>query len=189
MAKKWTDARHRQQAQRKADKINAKVAAEIPLFADQAEKVSPEAIYWHWRRHCSAGGEHGVRQFEGNRLLQVFQVRFIRDFARGHMTAEQFTLMDARCFATYPGAEYWYDFWRQVLTGEKIPLRYGKVENRQPGQPATIVVESWPPADWKPPFANRDEFYAKFPYKDQDPPRDHPGAVQPNWKGTPCSSP
>jgi hypothetical protein len=164
MRKKRTEAeklwRRRQQA---ADRKNARLRDEVPLFADQLPQHTAEGEYWRWRLNLSEGVER-CAYVEGCRLLGILRLVAVTGFARKALGEVTFARLDAHCRQVYRSPDYWYGFWCRVLTGERIELAFARVENRQPGQPA-VACTDW----YEQCHLSREEFYERFPFKDTDP--------------------
>jgi hypothetical protein len=138
-------------AARKAAAKNAKLKAQLPLFLAQVELATAEEEYWRWRRNVSRGSENqavGPEQRIGaDRLLDSIQGAFLRHLAKA---IPQFPSLDAYRWRVYPGSGSGYGsmFWKDVLTGRRVVLRYEVIDGR------LIEAEVWPPEGWTPPFTH-----------------------------------
>lgn len=169
MGKQWDDARRWKEAQRKADKKNAKTEAEIPLFAEQEPRSTAEAEYWKWRSiHAHIEGAIGHDSNE-KIFRKDWQIGVMKRIAAELLDAEQFAFMDGQ---RWKGDE-WY-FWRDVITGgrqviasqERIAYHgpnpvFGRHEDgtRDFSHFITDLHERvelrctyWPPEGWTPPL-------------------------------------
>lgn len=164
---KLTEEQKRQRRHaRRAAKENAKVREQIPLFADLVPQSTPEIEHWRWRRNISEGVERiSVMQWT-NRFDEWFTIHILEFVARGLIGNDVvFFKLREKCHRTYPSSSYFYQFWKKVLCGERVEFSYHKVENRQPGQPC-VVCDEW----YQHPHMTPEEFYQRFPYKDEAPP-------------------
>jgi hypothetical protein len=144
--------------QQNADKKNARLREEIPLFVDQVPVETAEGERWHWRRNIANGIEH-LHMRHGYHFLTLLHLILIRRFAREAIAPEMYAKLDGYCRRTFP-CRYTYDygFWKRVLTGEKIEFRMEVIADRKPGEPCMRCVE------W---YAQRhmtsEEFYQRWP--------------------------
>src|SRR5262249_23663802 len=145
-----------------------------PLFA-QAGIVTdhtPQEMYHRWRRNVAEAAERlGV--ILGSRILDELHTHKIRRHARGLVGEEAFAKLDAHCGRVYQSRDYWYGFWRDVLTGKRIELAYEKVIDRKPGEPA-VVCTDW----YEQQHMTTEEFYTTFPFnRFKDEPLTHDSAA------------
>jgi hypothetical protein len=151
--------------QQSANRKNAKVMKQAPLFAHLEPQATAEGERRRWMRNKAKAAEHGD-YIDGMHLLDELRVtQLVRRVARGLVGDEAFEKLDAHCKQVYHATEYWYNYWLRVLTGERIEFGYRKVENRQPGQPAVVCTE-W----YERRHMSRDEYYRLFPYGNPKPP-------------------
>src|SRR5262245_19048351 len=114
--------RHRASAARK----NARLRAEVPLFADQLPGHTAAGEYGHWRRNKAPAAKRTAYVW-GCQLLDVLRLVAVRAYARKATGEEAFAKLDAYCRHTYPPG-YRYGFWCRALTGERIELAFRRVE-------------------------------------------------------------
>jgi hypothetical protein len=156
------EEREHRRHERSAARKNAKLKAEVPLFADQLPQHTAEGEYWHWRFNKATAAER-CAHVEGLQLLDVLRLLAIRTYALKVAGKEAFAKLDAYCRRTYPPG-HWYGFWCRVLTGERIEFGFRRVEDRGDGQPA-VVCTDW----YERRHLSREEFDARFPFKDPEP--------------------
>jgi hypothetical protein len=161
------------QHQRKADRINAKLRAQLPLFANQAE-VSAADMERLWRRRKAQAAE-SVSTFKGCRLLGWFAVGRLLALARQNLAAEVYASLHGYCASTYPALpEYWSSFWSGVLSDTKRVCwawEWREVE----GKRRLAEAAAWPPEGWSAPYSAHE----LRRLLEVLPPGDHPGAVNP----------
>jgi hypothetical protein len=108
-------------AEQKAERLNAKLQTEIPLFADQTEQATPAGEYWKTRRvHAmrERGGVGAADLIVSQRRLDVW---IVREMMRAHLPPEIFAL--ARAIDEKYGDTH--IFWRDICTGSRrIVLEY-----------------------------------------------------------------
>ena len=168
-------------AEQKAARKNAKLKAEIPLFADQVPASTAIGEYWH-TRFVKAGAIEGVEELMADRMLEQFHAGCLRQLAQRVLPAEAFERLNAEHWVqeAYPVM-----YWTQILTTTKRHvLRYdrevflGPFLTKGPKGPdhysekvRIIEAEVWPPAGWVPPFsAEQINDLLRIA-----PPLDHPG--------------
>lgn len=147
--------------ERSAAKKNAKVAATIPLFADQVEKRTAQSEYWHWRRNVAMSFERGSKSGVGTTLgvaLDLIQLQAIERTARSVMP-ELFDELNARVRKTYPSSDYWRRVWIDILCGKEVPCR---MRWNFPLYPPRVIHEPMYP-DWVAPFT-KDQLDTMFPF-------------------------
>src|SRR4051812_16498843 len=105
--------------QRKAERINAKRADEMPLYAEQ-DKTTAENEYWRWRYNkAQADGTitpraDGVYTGDAHILMGVLQEVALRQLAQRHLPAEAHAGLWEYRRRTYPlpGPDYGVPFWQ-----------------------------------------------------------------------------
>ena len=145
-------ARHklteREKFQRKADRINAKQRAEMPLFADQVETTSGEVEYWRWRYNKARSVEGTV---EAHHLLDMLTEHCLRRLAAPHLGLILLDRLTVYRQNTYPPSpEYRISFWKKVLVGGQVVFSWKRVEVN--GKVRVEPEGVFPPAGWKAPF-------------------------------------
>src|SRR5262249_45259523 len=103
-------------AKRKADRINAKVATEAPLFVDQIPKATTEGEYWK-RRFMKAHCPSGEAAAELWRVDQRANLWLLRMLAKRVMDPPDF--LTAEECSRGIGAGPTDRFWTDVLLGRK----------------------------------------------------------------------
>lgn len=173
--------RDRLRAKRKVDRLNAKDAAGVPLFADQLEPRDANAEYWRWRKVkalTADGGHVDLHHVDWNVDKWI-----LRNVARQVMPPTEFDLADQH---RWHGDDI--RFWKNILLGkQRIVLRYwrhvygcgtGTFQGREFVCEKRIdcgEAETWPPPGYVPPLTEAElEALIAIP-----PPVDHPGAVDP----------
>jgi hypothetical protein len=151
--------------QRSAERKNARIREDVPLFADQLPQNTAEGEYWHWRRNKACAAEETRGYYNGVNIFQCLQLQRIWKVAFQFVGEEEFVKLDAYSRRTYPCETYWYGFWKKVLSGERVEFGRELVKDRQPGQPA-VVCTDW----YEQKHMTSEEFYALFPYQWDDPP-------------------
>lgn len=143
-----------------AAKRNKAAREAAPLFADLFQEVTPAQEHWRWMRNNAMGAEHAGRR-TGGVLLGVVQVmQTIRPFAKDLLGLDTFQKLDAYCFRVFHASDYWYSFWKRVLTGERIELMHAPIPDLPPGKYGSVCT------DWyEHQHMTAEEFYARFPYQ------------------------
>jgi len=57
--KRTPEERERRRHRASANRKNAQLRTELPLFADQLPEHTAEGEYWHWRRNKALAAERG----------------------------------------------------------------------------------------------------------------------------------
>jgi hypothetical protein len=157
--------------QRKAAALNAKARADAGMFADVpgvVEEVTADDMWRRWRYNVAKAAENlGSIGLVGLvRPLQIVQAQSLEDLARellGPEVAERLRAKARKIYRDYYG--YAYSFWCGVMTTPERVV-FAMIPNPEPGgRPAVIPVDFWPPDGHVPPMT-RDQFHARFPYKD-----------------------
>lgn len=132
--------------QRKADKKNAKTLAEMPLFAALEPKADARSEYWHQRRWAAGRyTEAAPAGFAAAGMAGMEWLRFraIERFAATVIGPEITAKIVAHIIRVYPMPDYGVGVFSEILTGRKVVFNFIRVENRQPGQSATIEGETF----------------------------------------------
>lgn len=166
---------------KEAAKKSAKDKEDAGLFADYVEETTAEELYWQNRHNKSRGMElvHQLSASVGGRALDFLQLQAIERYARtvlGEAVAEELRAHAHRVYDNY--ASYGYGFWQEALTsGNKIVFAW----ERTPDPTASIGYRAtparfFPPEGWAPPLS-REEFWARFPYKEPELGPDDPAGL------------
>lgn len=132
--------------QRKADKKNAKTLAEVPLFADLEPKATARSEYWHQRRTAAGWYKESAPAgfaAAGMAGMEWLRFRAIERFAATVIGPEITAKIVAHIIRVYPMPDYGVGVFSEILTGRKVVFNFIRVENRQPGQPATLEGETF----------------------------------------------
>lgn len=171
----------------KAQAMNARTQEEIPLFADQVDPETPEALYRQWQSVKAVGVENVAEESAIKGGWDTWQNWVLVDLARRHLSPEVFALLMQK--ATGRWFSYPVRFWKDRLsTCKPICLRLEVTEEGErewvgpDGMVNTITRRIVTEADhfpylpgWTPPFTP-DELEAclRIP-----PPADFEGAIDP----------
>jgi len=130
--------RHAQSAARK----NARDAEELPLFAALLGKHTARSEHERVQLAAARCEAHGTA-IDGGRLLdELTYYQKLLPLARSLLDEDDFLRLRAYCHRVYPSVDYWRNFWRRALTGERIELDWVRAAEdvRKPGEPAVRCV-------------------------------------------------
>jgi len=159
--------RDRERATAHAAQLDAEEAAQFPLLAAAGllPKHSADDSYWRMRAKVAAQAENPrgtVRQGDrwGADLLMELHALHLGRVARELLLPADFARLDEKRRTTYPAAEYWASFWRDVLSGRKVELAWARDDTWTPscGRPVVTCTECYQHAHLTP-----EEFDRRFP--------------------------
>jgi hypothetical protein len=153
------EERERRRLQRSAARKNAKIEADVPLYAEFLPKHTEKSEYWNWR-YNKAGAAENVALLTTTLLGPLLQFDWwtLRNLGRQHLPEAVWRQLDEYICRTYPSVSYWVEAWKGILTGRrrlpcKLRLEF-KPEwvNQWNSDGRRLFEEYQPPEDWTPPF-------------------------------------
>lgn len=160
------DEKRWRRLQRKADAINAKTQAEVPLFADMEHKTNATEQYWRWRYQVAGGVEGTTELYTLQRPLDSLRYYTLQRIAAG-VFADQMVEIDVRLREIYPNVLYWMSILEGMVCGTdqiewyRLEFDPTKVNRYNPDGRRCVVDRTIPGPDFKPPFT-REQLKAKL---------------------------
>jgi hypothetical protein len=157
----------------KADRLNEAEREAMPLLAAAglAADHTAASVHRHWRLTVARSAEDTRGYLGGVYVFHLLRLHRLERVARAH-TGEAFDKLRDYCRRTYPCITYYGEFWKRVLTGQRVEFAWERVENRRPGEPACRCTDSYQQA-----HMIEAEFYRQFPYKEETPPDQDDGGA------------